>query len=174
MIYFDLDGVIRGLSHDLRNGRNPLSWSELLPNGEDLCEHIDKNLHVLLSAPVTPYFDVIEEFPYIHIITNQRPTWKENTLAWIDKYLGHKRPVVHFVKDFNEKMGFLGEKDLIVDDYPFFKDNSKVILVDYPYNRNVKNPYRRVKTAAELEDVLYENSNNAITGTPSRCCWCRG
>ena len=43
---------------------------------------------------------------------------------------------------------------LLVEDYPFFNDYSKIILIDYPYNRNVTGEVARVKNPDELRALL--------------------
>jgi len=42
---------------------------------------------------------------------------------------------------------------LLVDDFPLFSNYDKIILVGYPYNRNVKKG-RRITSPKELKDIL--------------------
>jgi hypothetical protein len=154
MIYFDLDGVIRWLTHDLRNGQMPKTWSETLPNGEDMCEYIHKNLNALITAPPTKYYDIIRRLPKINIITNQFQSWKPYTLTWIYKHFKPSQIEVNFVSTMEEKLSFLNNGNFLVEDYPFFPDYSKIILIDWPYNRNVEKPYLRITTPEQLAEVI--------------------
>lgn len=67
--------------------------------------------------------------------------------------------VLNLIKDqFERKRVWANEKekegDLLVEDYPFFNDYSKIILIDYPYNRNVTGEVARVKNPDELRALL--------------------
>lgn len=37
----------------------------------------------------------------------------------------------------------------------FFSDYSRIILIDHKYNRNVKNPFKRIKTPEELKEAIF-------------------
>ena len=171
MVYFDLDGVIRWLTFDLRGGKSSRTWSEPLPDGRNMCDAISANLDYLLTAPVTPYYDVIKTLPEIHIITHPQPGWKVNTIKWIENHFDSHKLNIHMVKAPEEKMAFLGEGDLLVEDYPFFKDYSKIVLIDWPYNRCVENPFLRIREPQQLRNFLnYRRSLDEISNDIKSMC----
>ena len=151
-VYFDLDGVIRYLSAESRGGKEPETWNELLTNGDNLCEHIDKHLDLLLTAQKTKYFDVIKSYSPIKIITHQQPGWKVNTMKWIDYNLPDAEII--FVTDIKRKMEIV-DTDLIVEDNPNFPNwfYGNVILIDWKYNRNVE-PFVRITEPEQLDKLL--------------------
>lgn len=148
-IFFDLDGVIRNLTAGI--GYDPQSWNEPLPDGSNLYQFVNKNPNILLSAPPTEYWPLLCE-KEITIFTCQPDLWVQNTLIWISIYLKNATTVI-FQKP-EDKLKVLNSA-FLVEDYPFFKDYSNIILIDRPYNRNV-NCCRRVQTTQELENFLNE------------------
>jgi hypothetical protein len=154
MIYFDLDGVIRYLSAQARGGKEPATWNEPVPNGDSLCDHIDKNPDLLLTAEKTKYFDVIKSFSPISIITHQQPGWKVNTMKWIDYNLPDAEVI--FVTKSERKMDFIRRSDFIVEDSPNFPEPfyNNVILIDWKYNQAVKEPFSRIMEPTQLERLL--------------------
>ena len=156
MIHFDLDGVMRWLTHDLRGGMDPQTWSEPLPNGQDLCSYIDENLDVLISAPATRFCATIKKLKEIHIISHQPDHWKPGTMYWIGKHIPNSKLIIDFVKSPQEKMAFLSNGDLIVEDYPFFEDYSKIILIEWAYNRHVNDPYARITEPEQLKKIIFQ------------------
>lgn len=42
----------------------------------------------------------------------------------------------------------------LVEDYPHFKDYSRIILIDWPYNQNVANPFMRISDPKKLAEVI--------------------
>src|SRR5574343_156371 len=140
---FDLDGVIRHLIGSVHKDWMPKTWDEPLPNGYDFCRYIDRHLDFLATCPPTLYYDVIRRLPHIEIVTHQPEKWKQNTIQWIEKHFETQRVTIHFVNSPMEKMQFLTNGHKIVEDYPYFKDYSRVVLIDWPCNRNVVNPFMR-------------------------------
>jgi hypothetical protein len=149
-IFFDLDGVIRNICGiDRENWQN---WDDLI-DGQTVVEYINADLKLLYTAPVTKYYPLIESFPFVHIITCQPEHWRPYTMCWIQEHFEKNRFDVDFVLNASEKLSMLKEGDRIVEDYPLFDDYSKVILIDYPYNRNVTGAVR-VRNVDELKVVM--------------------
>jgi len=158
MVYFDLDGVIRHLTHGLFEGKIQ-KWSQPLPNGGDLMEYLHANPEILLTAPPTELFHAIKLVKKIDIITSQPVSWRVNTAKWIHAHFPKELYDVKytFVDNADDKLKFLeNDEDLLIEDYPLFKDYSKIILIDAPYNQDVKNPRVRVKTPLALYKILGE------------------
>ncbi len=150
MIYFDLDGVIRDLCTITNNG-NYDTWDKPI-DGLSFSEFFNQNLHLLLKAPATEYFSVIANYPgEIKIITVQPEPWRPNCIEWVNAYLGNRNPEIIFE---NDKLQLLSENDLLVEDYPLYEDYSQIILIDRPYNWDVKDPVARVKTPMQLWRIL--------------------
>ncbi len=149
MIYFDLDGVIRNLTSTVTPSIEFNFWSKPI-NGKSFTEYFDENLHFLLEAPPTEYYSVISNYSRnLTIITSQPENWQEYTSLWIKAYL----PNATIIFD-SEKLHLLSENDLIVEDYPLYEDYSQVILIDKPYNQDVKNPLIRIKNPKQLQEFL--------------------
>jgi hypothetical protein len=157
MIFWDLDGVLRdlttGISAHLGKPFDPQTWNEHVVDNLNLCDYIDRNLHILVEAPETEYYHLIAD-KEITILTVQPLHWLPYTRLWIKNHLPFAK--VKWCEHPLEKMDYLKDGDVILEDYPNFPDNSKVIMVDRPYNRNVTGCFARVKNPAELERIIGE------------------
>ena len=156
-LVYDLDGVLRWLTGPQRNFVHAKHWDELMPNGQNVIEYFNERPQEINYSPVTPYYPVIirdrmRDTPTI--LTHQMEKWIPYTEKWIHVYIPHAKVI--YVKDPQEKLDYINSfKDTyIVEDYPFFKDNSKVILLDYPYNAEVKDCFCRVRTPEELQYIM--------------------
>ena len=153
-IYFDLDGVLRNLGKSIF-GKHPESWGEK-KDGKGFIEYVNDNPDYLIKAEPTKYLDVaLEEFPRkILIMTVQLPKWIDYTEKWLDKYVGKDRYLVMYVPP-DTKVDIMDEvKGLLVEDHPNLSSYEKIILIDRPYNRNVKLPMFRVDTKERLRNVI--------------------
>ena len=151
MIYFDLDGVLRDLISPLFHVKDVRFWNVENQFGQNFLDLVNRNLDVLLHAPCTEYVDVWKKFKGI-IITKQPLQWKFLTSVWISVNLG--KADVLYVEDGESKLQYLKDGDYLVEDYPYFEDYSKIILIDHLYNREVKHPFARVKNARGLARIL--------------------
>lgn len=151
MIYFDLDGVIRNLCGIDRG--NWQRWDDRI-DGKTVVDYVNSDLSLLYQAPTTEYYPVICELQRINIITCQPESWRPYTMAWISIHNERGNISVQFVSHADEKLALLNEGDLLVEDYPLFEDYSKIVLIDYPYNQNVKGEVARIKTPDELRRFL--------------------
>jgi len=149
MIYFDLDGVIRDLC-GITNQEFPTWCSDI--QGMNFIEYFDKNLHLLLEAPPTEYYTVINNYSKdIVIMTSQPENWRQNTIKWIDAYFSNRDIKIIFD---DKKLHFLAERDFLVEDYPYFENYSQIVLVKRPYNKDVKGAYLEISCPEELEKFL--------------------
>lgn len=160
MIWFDLDGVIRDL-HLAVFGRDVEDWGYKI-NGLDLCDIIDKNLDLLLTAPSSAYLPVILDYRdrvgRLNILSSQPKLWREKTTAWIKQYLGTNSKAhlsIIYVDNSKDKFKYLNEGDLLIEDNPNYSDYSQIILIDHLYNKNVQ-PLSRVTHPKELKEILNE------------------
>lgn len=157
-IYFDLDGVLRDLCAGISNHRgypyDPQSWNEYCGRGLTLCEYIDLHKSILLDAPATEYLSTIVEMVQSpEILTCQPLPWIPYTRFWIERNI--PGATVRWCCCPEEKLDILErENAVIVEDYPFFKDNSRIIMIDRPYNRHVEGCYARVTTPKALLGII--------------------
>lgn len=159
MIYYDIDGVLRDL-HKTVWGHVPQTWSEQT-HGMSMFNYIQNNLDILKNSPKTPYAEVIAKYykdKTIQLLSSQPEKWQPNTLQWLTKNMNNVKDIdVKFTKGSNEKLPYLKEDDLLVDDSPKFKDYSKIILIHYPYNDIVlkkHKPYALIDTPEALDELL--------------------
>jgi hypothetical protein len=155
-LFLDLDGVIRWLTHDLRGGISPQTWTEPLPDGRCMLQAINDDLNYLITAPATPYYEVIKTLQEINIITHPQPGWEENTTKWIYNHFPNHKVSITFVNAPEEKLLLLKPDDLLIEDYPFFTDYSQIVLIDWPYNRNVDSAVVRITEPEQLGDLFRE------------------
>lgn len=155
MIHFDLDGVSRHLSKGLFNGEID-TWDKLMKTGQNFCDYIDEHLEILMTAPATRFCATIKKLKEVHIISHQPDHWKPGTMYWLGQHFKNNRLIIDFVKSPQEKMAFLSNGDLLVEDYPKFEDYSKIILIDWPYNRHVKDPYARITEPEQLKKIIFQ------------------
>ena len=156
-IFCDLDGVLRDL-HMAVMGFPASEQKEWFcsKDGVDYINIVHNNLDLLVSSPRTVYFDIIVEAhrnKTLNLLTCQPISWREKTSEWIVNNIDVSSDTT-FVSNPKEKLKMLKDGDYIIEDYPLFEDYSKVILIDYPYNRNVKRPLFRVKSKGQLRRVL--------------------
>jgi hypothetical protein len=152
MIYFDLDCVLRDLISAIGVGYNPQTWEECAPDGTSIFEYINNHKYILFFALPLEYLAVANLFEYPRITTHQELDWIPYTKLWIKKYLPRAR--VTYVQHPFEKLDILGDNDVLVEDYPYFPDNSKIIMVDRPYNMMTKGCLARVGNVDELGEIL--------------------
>jgi hypothetical protein len=150
-IYFDLDGVLRDLCSPITGEEAP-HW-DYVYKGKSVLQHIEENLDVLASAPVTEYFHyILEKFPTIHILTNQSNHWKPYTWQWLNDKFGYHPFEVTYARP-KEKLEILKDGDFLVEDFPLFEDYSKIILIHREYNKDVEAPIR-VRNIKELDETF--------------------
>jgi len=163
-IYWDIDGVLRDLSGTLpKKVQGQLDYSENVSkeswhNGGKL---LKKYLtpRSILKAKSLPYIKAAKYFAFDHplrILSCQNKKWIEPTVKWLYNHLDFANGIdINFVKANEDKISLIEkEKGFLIDDYPFFKDYSRVIVVDYAYNRKVVGEFARVKSIGQLKRVL--------------------
>jgi len=144
-IVWDLDGVIRDLNGyimHLHGGAYPKTWNHICGNGKNIFDTINENLDILIDAPPTAYCSVLKKhFTKPEFWTSQPEKWQENTVKWLDFYVGEH--TVKFLKSA-QKEALLStlENTILIEDNPNFLDYENIILIDRPYNQVVKNAIR--------------------------------
>lgn len=153
MIYFDIDEVVRDLCMGAIgiSCKDQPTWKTYHADGRHLLEVIDDNLDILINSPVTEYYDTIKNFKYHNFITHQQDNWVVHTINWTTKHFPNCS--IKFTKSAEEKLNMVSDGDYLVDDYPYFKKNNKVIMVSRPYNVGAK-CWKRVENPSELDFLI--------------------
>lgn len=152
-IFFDLDGVIRDIHKAVFGDEYISDWDSKPKNGKGLFETVKENMSVIETALPTKYYEVISLYEPISIISCQPDDWRPYTERWMNKYLPFSKIV--YTHTAEEKLGMLGDFDVLIEDYPNFSDYSKIILIDTTYNQNVKGERMRIKEPIQLDYFLY-------------------
>jgi hypothetical protein len=150
-IFWDLDGVLRDLIAVV--GHDPQSYHEKI-DGLTFVEYVSQNKELLVKAPVTEYFSVAKSDEQMVVITCQPLDWIPYTTLWLRKHLPDVGVI--YVQNPLDKLDIIKRVDaLLVEDYPDFPDNSRIVMIDRPYNQNATDCYDRIYTPAELNYFLY-------------------
>jgi len=151
-IYWDLDGVLRDL-HKVTFINRPTHWG-YTENGLDIFDIIGKDYTLLEKAPPTPFCKIAIKQPFVNILTHQPSSWILYTENWIKKYFSSISYNIIYVETRNQKIEIINKENAyLIEDCPLFNDYSRIILIDSPYNKNIKAKYR-VKTPKQLEQLL--------------------
>lgn len=154
MVFFDLDGVIRDLNMAV-SGKHLHKWDGLI-KGKTLTETVNNNLNLLFEAPPTEYYPLIKKIAReeLFIISTQPQSWQPYTNKWLNKYLPNCNVI--YTANSEHKFRYIRNTDLLIEDYPYFKDYHHVVLIERPYNKNVTQEcYDRIKNISELGRFLH-------------------
>ena len=152
-VYWDLDGVLRdlttGISDHIHEPFEPLTWNENVRRGVSLCDYIDRNPVILATAPPTAFLPLAASEDEPIILTVQPLHWIPWTRLWLREHLPNAS--VRWCQRPEENLGILARDGaLIVEDYPYFPDNERIIMVDYLYNCMVKGVFARIHGIDDL------------------------
>jgi hypothetical protein len=157
---FDIDGVLRNLNYSICKEFNlpiPTSWynNEWDKLGRGVYDLIKEKIHLLYDAYPTKYFITIGSYMILNgseLWTHQPPSWRKLTKKWINDWLPPIK--IRYLTPQQKENRLRKYKDIIlVDDYPHFKSYDRILLIDQPYNQNVKNCIR-IKKVSELRKWL--------------------
>ena len=147
-IFWDLDGVLRNLIAAV--GHNPQDYHEKIA-GLTFVEYVTAHKKILITAPSTDYIRLVKGKP-ITMITCQPLDWIPYTKEWIKNHLPKATTI--FCQHPLAKMDYTKEGCLLIEDYPDFPDNSRIVMIDAPYNQKAEGCYARVRTPDELAEIL--------------------
>jgi hypothetical protein len=157
-IVYDIDGVVRdlmGIIHDRYQTPRPVNNWLWTHNGKTIFDLVREDYSVLVDAKPTKYCDVIQRLNdgcIVEFWSAQPDDWKKHTEKWLKKYF--KKFIVKYFKHYEKLRTLSRNKDLIlVEDYPMFKDYSRIVLIDWPYNQHV-NPKIRIRSKSQLKEVI--------------------
>jgi len=160
-IVFDIDGVVRDLMGIIKERYGCLRpvknwvWHH---KGKTIFDYVREDYSVLINAKPTKYCDIIQKYGnnnHIEFWSAQPDDWQVHTEKWIKKYF--KNFSIKYFKHHEKFRTLCRKKDVVlVEDYPMFKDYSKIILIDWKYNRHVKNPIARISTVDQLRKIFHK------------------
>ena len=167
MIYFDLDGVLRDICGAA--GFTPTHWNWHI-KGIHIVDYFTRNKQFLFLAKPTPYVQVLKIFQKyfdepVSLLTSQPEEWKPFLYPWIKEHIGYVETTVT-----SDKLNALEDGDVLIEDNPSLECYDQVILVDMPYNRDLKLPHRRVYCPDELFHLLLRRSH--VDKRELHCCTC--
>ncbi|TAL62090.1 MAG: hypothetical protein EPN88_13815 [Bacteroidetes bacterium] len=153
MIFFDIDGVIRDVCTPVF-GKQADKWEQKDSNGNGVIKAISENLDILVSAPTLEYLECV--IPYMdYFLSHQPETWRVYTDEWIRRNIGESYvSKAIYVSHPDQKMEYIHNNDILVEDSPKLRDYKNVILVDRPYNKNINGRIIRVYDAKQLKYIL--------------------
>ena len=154
-VAFDLDGVLRDLIAPLESkyGFTATQWDWRV-EGKDIYELMKSHYEMLTTAPTTKYKEVVDRYYAVpEIWTVQPMDWIEHTVKWINFHF--PKSIVKVFSSGEGKEDWLKSypEYILIEDTPNFKNYERVILIDQPYNRNVKTP-NRVETVDQFDTML--------------------
>lgn len=150
-LYFDIDGVLRMLADEVF-GEPPKMWDQKI-HGKTLIDIVNEDPTLCLSAPPSEYLPIVNNLcDEITIITNQLPSWKPWTEKWLKKYMKIPYEVI-YTNGPDEKLKYLDEGSLLVDDSPKFSSYKNIALVSRPYNNFLEVPLR-VNNQDDLKKLI--------------------
>lgn len=149
MIFCDIDGVIRNII-SVTIGKEPDIWHHKDGNGQNIVDIINKDLDLLIKAPPYDYLKIINAHE-VTLLSHQPIHWRPYTLKWVEK---HTKSDVIFVDSPVEKLDHVYLNDgILIEDYPFLPDYSRIILIDRLYNQGLA-AMSRVRSTKELQEDL--------------------
>jgi hypothetical protein len=153
-LYFDIDEVVRSIS-SVFYPECPTDWMQKTPTGKTVEEAVGEDLTICETAPRTQYLTIINVLlDEVHFVSAQPKSWRPYTDNWLRKNVIPKHYVV-YVDHAEEKFKYVRyTDDYLVDDYPNFKDYSKVFIVDRLYNKHVNSAISRISNEEHLMDVI--------------------
>ncbi len=140
MLYWDLDGVLRILgSHVL--GYEPKNWHDTY-NGKTIIELVNEHPELCMTCPESEYLSIVnEKLRNIIILTNQLDDWIPFTEIWLRRHMKIPYDVV-YTKSGEQKLQYLGKNDVLVEDFPGFRNYDNIALVTRRYNKHLNVPCR--------------------------------
>ena len=162
-LFWDLDGVLRNLtaaiSKHIGCEFKPMLWDDQVLSGIGICQYIDLYPELLVTSPETEFCEEARYEKDMVILTYQPFNWISYTKEWIKNHFPNS--TVKFCQHPDEKLSIIKNKNiLLIEDYPYFSDNSQIIIIDHLYNWHVKDCYARVKSVEELQKLIYNKGNN--------------
>lgn len=163
-IVWDLDGVLRDFGtiyHERFKIPQSNDWNFKYKD-KGVYDWVKEDYSILVDADPTPYFSVIKDWlggNEIEIWSHQPEDWIPYTRKWLDNHLKDQYKV-HYLTPKEKYAKLNDSKDtFLVDDYPFFEDYKKIILIDYDYNKDSKSVIR-IKDKHQLRFLLGESVEN--------------
>jgi len=149
---FDIDGVVRHLSIGAL-GREALCWNDADSSGCTVFEIVDSEPELCCTSPPTDLMHVVNtRMNEVEFLSAQPEKWRPHTDVWLRSNV--RIPfTVRYVNAPNEKLQYLSDEVVLLDDYPKFDSYEHVVLVERPYNIDCA-AIHRIKNAQDLIELL--------------------
>ncbi|MCX5657958.1 MAG: hypothetical protein NTZ48_07080 [Candidatus Omnitrophica bacterium] len=155
-IAWDLDGVLRDLYGYLNHKlgipyQKDWFWKY---QGKDIFDWIEQdNFLPLIYAPTTDYYWIVKHcFDKPEIWTCQPELWKPKTEIWIKHHFEDCE--VHYLSTEEKRQKLDDNPDMwLVEDSPNFSHWDRILLIDTPHNRHIKE-VDRIHTIGELDEWI--------------------
>lgn len=143
-IVFDIDGVCRNLIGCLCQKYNlfyPIEWNDWGKEGIDIYELVKRDYNVLIKSKPTIFVEAVKRFADktstidkpIEFWSNQPEDWIKYTTKWLNKHFSYYKLISLTPEEKFKRLK--KEKDtILIDDYPLFENNDRIITYGLPYN----------------------------------------
>lgn len=155
-IVFDLDGVLRELSQYLVEKYKvpyPKVW-DWKYKGKNFWDYAQEDDNMFLFAPITEYLEIVKKYiTEPEIWTCQRDEYREHTTKWISENISKQCNIFYASTIEKRKMLDRRTDTILVEDNPNFTHYDRIVLIDRPYNQEIKS-FLRIKNPKELENLI--------------------
>jgi hypothetical protein len=185
-IWWDLDGVLREIDKVGPNADyNKMEQHDYYyKQWDEVKKWLDDIPDRLLELPPTEYCNTVFRYynrraQKMRIITCQPNNWRHFAIKWIHQRTD--KAMIYFTDTPKGKIEVMKDNTanwVLIEDYPYFDSYDNIILIDRPYNQNVKcdirvhspqeliaivediehgyNPWEKSKERREREESLAE------------------
>lgn len=158
-LVWDLDGVLRDLNEYLSfkfGVPYPQEWFWRY-KGKDIFEWIEQDLYApLVYSPATEYERIVKwNFEHPEIWTCQPDKWIPFTKLWLDNHFDEY--TVHYLTNKEKRLWLDNNPEIwLVEDNPLFSSYERILLIDRPYNRHIKDVLR-INSVHDLNKWMLDN-----------------
>ncbi len=159
-LIFDLDGVLRDLAGYLNAKFNipyPQEWFWKY-QGKDIYQWIkEDNYYTLIYAPITKYFFTIMELVNeLEIWSYQPEDWRRHTEQWLKHNITKPYRIEYLATEEKRKKLDQRPDCFLIEDSPNFSSYERIILINEPYNKEIKDVIR-IYNPEQLREWIIEN-----------------
>ena len=145
-VYIDVDNVIRDLESAVF-GKPAEKWYNKVGDIH-FVEYVTANKEkVLTDTPECEYCEALQKWLKVvdpiglAFLSCQPDEWQPYTEKWLKKRFPGM--IYIFTKKPEDKLLVVDSQDgILIDDYPLYKDYSRIAIVDRLYNQNIKSACR--------------------------------
>lgn len=122
-------------------GYEPENWDEK-HNGKSVIDIVNERPEICAYCPESEYLPIVnEKLDHIQILTNQMSDWIPFTELWLRRHIKIPYDVI-YTKSSDQKLTYLGNNDILVEDFPKFHSYDNIALITRNYNKTLDVPLR--------------------------------